>query len=427
MFVTGCDMPRAFGPLIGELVSRYETAAFVFHFALRSPFSSSGEGGTRRGFGRYSVHGVRSMEYVQSLATMFESALRKYCHQLGYRAPLGCGAGKKLDVYVYSLPRGAEAVAAVLGTPDVREALVGITNRCERPSGWPDTDRLRAAVAHVLFHAIVLAYRLPGGTGDPWAWWYEATATSMEDVVFPGSTENLEFVAHCFDQCDRPLDLRDGVREYASFLFCKRLAETIGLDVIRRIWERSDQFKSALQAIDDELRHSAGLPLASSQAADFFASHFSVANAFPDDAQHGYASGHVYAEAGQHAFIKCAVSRFPATIEDEVDHLGCHYYYFQVPRKKRNLTFRLEVPRQGDSQNCPLKGIAVAVSRRHPELRIREIFLSPTADHQRARAQLMLRDLQSKSATGVVLIVANCSWGAEQADSVAYRCSVRQS
>jgi len=85
---------------------------------------------------------------------------------------------------------------------------------------------LRATAAHELFHAVQRAY-YPWDDGaaiptERWrreGWWFEATATWMEEVCEPAVDDYVPFVREFLAAPARPLFAMDGRREYGAAIF----------------------------------------------------------------------------------------------------------------------------------------------------------------------------------------------------------------
>ena len=86
---------------------------------------------------------------------------------------------------------------------------------------------LRATAAHELFHAVqrALGYPwddevlVPEGRWRSEGWWFEATATWMEEVVAPDVDDYVTYVQKFLAAPDEPLGSQDGLREYGAAIF----------------------------------------------------------------------------------------------------------------------------------------------------------------------------------------------------------------
>ncbi len=82
---------------------------------------------------------------------------------------------------------------------------------------------LRAVAAHELFHAVQRAeypwddrLEVPASRWAREGWWFEATATWMEEVCEPDADDYVPFVRGFLARPEQPLGLRDGRREYGA-------------------------------------------------------------------------------------------------------------------------------------------------------------------------------------------------------------------
>jgi hypothetical protein len=164
------------------------------------------------------------------------------------------GGGGKLDIYVtpsFFDPNhpGTESTAQGLtvgygGNRKTRPAYILI-----RISAASTVPGARDVLAHEFFHALAANYEYRDGLGA-YMWMNEATATWMEDYVYPTQINNLEqnnlhnyFSTGYKEPFDQPDD--KGYGDYAFFFY---LARSSSPDVNHQIWNGVGQ-NSALQAI----------------------------------------------------------------------------------------------------------------------------------------------------------------------------------
>jgi hypothetical protein len=110
----------------------------------------------------------------------------------------------------------------------------------------------------------------------------EATATYMEDEVYPDLNDNYQYLPPWFENCDL-YGLLWAEPIYGDFIFAKRLSEDFGDDIIRDIWEETGT-DFAILAVDTVL-----LTRGSDFEREF--SRFTMANFFLEDM---YADGADY-------------------------------------------------------------------------------------------------------------------------------------
>lgn len=157
-------------------------------------------------------------------------------------------------------------------------------NYCERTPAMILADPAEAtrlgvpwnsAIGHELMHAFQMALDLAGLAGgiegcstNEYAWWWEASATWVEDYLYPtadsehtgprGERQVRDFMM----DVDAPLDSQGGGavggfvttsgRAYGAYLWAFYAARTFGDDIIGRMW-RNMESKGALEAIDSAL------------------------------------------------------------------------------------------------------------------------------------------------------------------------------
>jgi hypothetical protein len=190
-------------------------------------------------------------DWVQTTRTELQRAWRVEVDAYGYRAPEPDGTSPnnggdgRLDVYLADT--GADHLYGYCTTddPDWWDFAADLSAYCvfdddfsPTQFGAPALDGLRVTAAHELFHAVQFAYDFGE---DPWL--MEATATWMEDEVYDGVDDNLQFLdASPLSHPHRPLD--SGV--YGPWVFFRFMAEYFGTpafdrpEVVRQVWERAD-------------------------------------------------------------------------------------------------------------------------------------------------------------------------------------------
>jgi len=412
-----------------ELNDRYETDHFIFHFGHRSPFSAPGT--TRSDLPvAPGPHGVHALADVHKQAAFFEQAWATYQRpSWGFLAPLGCSTGRKSHVYLFHLREGASGRTFPFGKAGEREARIDVRSHWGRPMTSFDLRSAQAAAAHELFHAIQMAYRLPFYWGDPWHWWSEATASHMEDEVFGKNDRNMRHMRTWLGECGRSLDAMGGGHEYGSAIFCKFLARTCGPEIVREVWEQAPTAQRPLDVLRDLVRKRLHVPLASAREPDLFASRFCLGNFFLDDPQVGYRDRWDYATAFRHAPVSQVIEDGRRRkLEGSLDHLAAEYY-FLAPRKQQvarlSVTLRVRVGNPA-TRATPLKVVVAPIASADPLADAVEISPRPTATPGEFRTYRRLSIGAPVWQQGVLLLIANCSWGRDQADNVAYTLETRR-
>ena len=95
---------------------------------------------------------------------------------------------------------------------------------------------LRVTAAHEFFHAIQFAYDI---FEDLWI--LENTAVWMEDEVYGGINDNLQYLAtSSLKHPQVSLDLGASLFEYGNFIFWKFASEKFGTRLVKQVWKKAD-------------------------------------------------------------------------------------------------------------------------------------------------------------------------------------------
>jgi hypothetical protein len=198
--------------------------------------------------------------YVDSVAAIFDYVWEFETKILGYPSPppdQGSGGGNEYDVYVVELGGSS------YGFPDWSDEDV-LDSQRPNPTymTWIVIDNdyieyythgleaLKVTAAHEFHHAIQV-----GNYG----WWendtyyYELTSTWMEDVVYAGINDYLQYLPLYFGNTATPFNVSNGYIEYGRAVWGKFIEKRFGRVRMRRSWEYLSSMRS-LQAIDASLR-----------------------------------------------------------------------------------------------------------------------------------------------------------------------------
>jgi hypothetical protein len=105
----------------------------------------------------------------------------------------------------------------------------------EFPSNTP-VENLQVTAAHEFFHAVQFAY---DAFEDPW--FMEGSAAWIEDEVYDGVNDNRQYLfTSQFRKPTVPLDTSRGLSVYGGWGFLRYLSEGLGVNVIKKAWERVD-------------------------------------------------------------------------------------------------------------------------------------------------------------------------------------------
>jgi hypothetical protein len=224
-------------------------------------------------------------DYIVELADAFETVYATENEDLAWRAPKsdgvrgGCDWDAKqglTDVYVKDIGRlGLYGYAA----PDPDQPDGGnsryaylVMDDDYSPAEFPgyESDQLaplKVTAAHEYNHVLQDNY-------DVWQdkWMFEATATWMEEKVYPDIDDYHQYLTGWSQLSTMPITLHDARKEYGSAIFNRWLDDGYGEEIVRRAWERSAALGSfAPGAYDAAIREAHG-PGFSSELVDLAAS-----------------------------------------------------------------------------------------------------------------------------------------------------------
>ncbi|HET6624877.1 MAG TPA: MXAN_6640 family putative metalloprotease [Nocardioidaceae bacterium] len=215
--------------------------------------------------------GDKVPDWVELTGATFEHVWDTEVGEYGYRAPKSDltsqhhGPDGKLDVYLADL--GDDRLYGYCTSDDpARRSRWDVSAYCvvdddfaaAQYGGVAPVTSLRVTAAHEFFHAIQFGY--------DWAedvWLMEGTAAWVEDEVYDGANDNLQYLrasplVQPTEPLDFPGDLSNGAdaRRYGSWIFWRFLTEYFGsssrhgagtpdASVIRDIWRKADARPSA--------------------------------------------------------------------------------------------------------------------------------------------------------------------------------------
>ncbi len=199
---------------------------------------------------------------------------RQPCSDLEQEAPRN-GGSAALDVYLIYPLTGLDWYGRNTGlqnADDPAKSNMGVTVAAQSGTGcawityialnarlgWDD---LRATMAHELFHAFQLSFRSSEQADRKW--WKEATATWVEDLVYPALNTEQGYLEQYWSHAlgpNGPLDSTDKTAEYAAYLWPFYARQSAGGDegVIGRLWEEMQGAKSPLEVLRDSPGWTAG-------------------------------------------------------------------------------------------------------------------------------------------------------------------------
>ena len=293
------------------------------------------EPATRRCTDRLCVHWVRTGQdapteasWARGTLEVVDDVLALQVDELGYRAPLADarrGGDARLDVYLADVgARGLFGYCAPEDLPGARRAGTAAAycvlddDFARDQFGAAPRVSLEVTAAHELFHAVQMAY-----DAEEDGWLLESTATWMEERFADGADDNRRYLRYGpLRRPGVPLDLFDpsGYAHYGAWVFWEHLAERLGVDVVREVWERAavdagdDSSVRALRAV---LRQRTGLPGPGSRL-PLTLGRFAAANLAREQE---YAEGAAW-PAPRPAVTARVARQAPVRARVEVDHLA---------------------------------------------------------------------------------------------------------
>ena len=300
-------------------------------------------------------------DYVDLTMTLADSAWHVQIEVLGYREPPrdDGDCADEIDIYLTDLGRSRRyGLTYPCSSGDRGPSWLEIDNDFENPvfgtadgvcrgySGTRGLDALRVTLAHEFFHVVQFGYY----QGYDGAWWQEASATWMEDVLHPGVNDYLQYVCIFLESPKRALDGGDprvDLHAYGSSIFAFFLDQRYGRETVRFTWEEHarrravtlDNFDRALRDFHGEAGVSgpeAGLDRAFS---DFAVWSWFVGRRHREEF---FAEGDRYPSRQVPAFPVSAGA--PATDSGAVDHMASRYVLLDPRLLPGGATLRIDQP-----------------------------------------------------------------------------------
>lgn len=286
-------------------------------------------------------------DYVERIAAYCDSAYRAF-NALGYLPPPSdgtAGGDSKYDIYLTSI--SAYGLTTQDGPGDSAwndyksyiwihySFLVPWLFENDDPQG--DTiGAQKVTSVHEFFHATQFAYVF---NPADFLWLMEATATWMEEVVFPEVNDNYNYLPYFFSIPQRSLNSIEGYHQYGSFIWGAYLEQRFEPAALRRIWEAA-RYYTSLNSCDTALA--------------FYGT--SLRNTIPEFAVWNYFTGEraipglYYADAADYPLISIGQS-FPTLVHDSIqpldgpDGMACNYLQFEIDTSARGI---LEILLEGN-------------------------------------------------------------------------------
>ena len=351
-------------PFAGRLLARALQRPSLAHHAV-SPsghfrFHYDTEGPDAVGAADADGNGVP--DYVDLAMTLADSAWHVQVEVLGYQEPPadgGFGGGDEIDIYLTDVGRSRRyGLTYPMSGGDRGPSYLEIDNDFENPvfgtadgvcrgySGSRGHDALRVTLAHEFFHAVQFGYY----QGYDGAWWQEASATWMEDVLHPGVNDYLQYVCIFLESPKRALDGGDpriDLHAYGSSIFAFFLDQRYGRETIRFTWEEHARRRAvSLANFDRALRDFHGEAGESGPEAglDRAFSDFAVWSWFVGDRHRGefFTEGDRYPSREEPAFPVSAGAA--AADSGAIDHMASRYVRLDPRLLPGGATLRIDQP-----------------------------------------------------------------------------------
>ncbi len=118
------------------------------------------------------------------------------------------------------------------------------------------SDILKVTMAHEFFHTVQYAYGFDSVDDTIWdknIWFLEATAVMMEDEVYDGVNDYINYLPYYLDATYRALEYHNSGIEYGKVIFAKYLREKYGLGFIKSLLEHYDLHESVLDDLKERI------------------------------------------------------------------------------------------------------------------------------------------------------------------------------
>jgi hypothetical protein len=185
-------------------------------------------------------------DYVEGVAQVAEASYAVENGTLGWKAPVPDGTrggDPRIDVYLSQLAGEAFGYSAPdLGQKGRSQAAYLVLDNDFATSEFPGTTPLgdlEVTFAHEYNHVLQFGYDIAQDL-----WFYESSATWMEDHVYPEINDYLRYIQRWVTRSKLPLTTSN-IKIYGSAVWNHWLAGTYGDSVVRSAWERAAKLKPA--------------------------------------------------------------------------------------------------------------------------------------------------------------------------------------
>jgi hypothetical protein len=204
-------------------------------------------------------------DYIDSVAAIFDHVWESHTDDLGFEPPF-LDPGESYPVYVinmretrgpaYGVTVPTQPVPGTLSPPRYKSYI--LIDHAYEGFATSGLDGLRVTAAHEFQHAVQFgAYGSWLGTESaaPARFFYEITATWMEDVLYPDINDYYNYLPALFNEHLHASPFHSGVgtQMYARAIWGHFMEARFGRDMMRTIWENI-RTAAPLAAMDRVLR-----------------------------------------------------------------------------------------------------------------------------------------------------------------------------
>ncbi len=196
-------------------------------------------------------------DYVDRIAQYCDSSYQYYVVGKGYLPPpVDAQGGDSLyDIYLMAIPAYGATFPDAPGDSvwDDYSSFIGIHHNFYgfAPNDDPEGDTIgsqKVTCAHEYFHAVQLAYDRYEAL-----WWMEASATWMEEVLFPEVNDNYNYLPYYFNFPEIGLqNISENFHLYGAFVWPAYLNQKYNSQILKDIWSAC-RYNSAIDAFDSSL------------------------------------------------------------------------------------------------------------------------------------------------------------------------------
>lgn len=207
-------------------------------------------------YGKTYANDSATIAMAESLSEELARVHDFYVTSLGLRAPVGAES-YYIDIYIGN--RGARNPQTGR-TVRIEPYYAAFADQYSEGTGFMvfnpvlEGELLKITLAHELFHLVQFAYKDSGDFLDSDLWFLEATATAMEEQLYPEGDDYIRFVDSWYGQCHLDMDTFNGSKEYGAAIFALYLEGRFGLDIMRQILESFATEDGWESIIDNRLR-----------------------------------------------------------------------------------------------------------------------------------------------------------------------------